>query len=678
MKSALKELNKLTQLFVAVVVVMAGTQTAFAQPVVLDSINSVSTNCGSSTGVITIFSSFGVGPVSYSVNGGASFQTTNTFTNLSSGQYQVVVQDSAGFSANTTIIIAGAASLITTVNSTDPLCNGQLNGQIDIVATGVAPVLYSIDGGLSYLSTSVFTGLSAGNYTVVALDGDFCTDTSLVVLTEPGALSATSLITNASCPAADGSVTVNATGGIAPVQYSIDNGVTFQFGNVFTGLASGQYSILISDANGCSYSSPVVVNSAPGTGPSLLTLNHINPLCNGSANGSISALAIGVQPIEYSIDNGITFSGSGVFTGLTPGTYGLIAQDANGCVVGGVVNISEPAVLVSVVTVLNETCVGNDGIISINTQGGTSPYQYSFNGGSTFGSNNQLTSIAGGTYNMEVFDANGCSEVQQVVLTSGGGPTIVSSIASNASCPGIPDGGFVVDAISQSSSIIYSIDGGVVWGPSGAFTALVPGNYTVLVEDANGCQTSVTAIINGPVTPFADFTVSATNGITPLTVDFLNNSVGATSFEWQFGNGDLSTDTNPTYIYTNGGAYTVILLATDGVCTDSATIVITAISENGITVPNIFTPNGDGVNDFFYANPVGIISLRGVIYNRYGAIVYMWDGPEGGWDGHTAPAGVPCSDGVYYYVIDAVDRDGNQISQKGTVQLVRTANKREN
>lgn len=663
-------------------VLVAGVIFSFsviAQPLVISGVSPAVPSCGANDGGIVVQISGNFGQVTYSIDNGVNFQASATFSGLSAGLYQVVALDSAGFSDTLVYVLAGDGNFIGSVNAVDPLCNGASNGELSVTLTGgSAPFLYSFDGGGVYGSSATATGLPTGIYNVVVQDASYCFDTASVVLTEPAVVSFTHSVINASCPANDGSITIAASGGSGALQYSINGGTSFQAGNAFTGLAVGVYTIVVQDANGCTSTSDVILGSAPGFGPDIIMLNHINPLCNGSANGSITVIAMGATPLTYSIDGGSTFTGSNVFTSLTPGSYPVIAADGNGCLSGSLVVITEPGVLQSVITAFNETCVGGDGSVNLFTSGGTSPYQYSFDGGVSFSSSSSLLNQSGGSFNIVVTDNNGCTENATVTLTSGSGPTIQGISVVNASCPGVNDGSIDISAISQSGSIAYSIDGGLVMHPIGSFSNLTTGTYDVYLVDANGCSTSQTVIISGPVTPFADFTADVNSGFIPFTVNFTNNSIGATGNDWSFGvTGATANTTDASYTYTTGGTYVVMLVVTDGVCNDTATVTIEVDGEPGITIPNIFTPNNDGVNDFFFAQPVGITQLSGVIYNRYGEIVYLWEGPEGGWDGRTIPAGVPCSDGVYFYLITATDLNGAQIEEKGTVHLLRTTNPRQ-
>lgn len=648
-----------------------------AQPLSIDSVSVAHGSCGTPDGGLQVFVSNGLGPVLFSIDAGITTQSSGLFQSLLPGEYNVWASDSAGFTDTLTVILYGDAVLITAQAQVDPLCHGDNTGQIDVAAGGgTPPYLFSVDSGNMLVNNNVFGGLSAGSYQMVVQDAAFCRDSAIITLNDPLPLILSSASSDANCPASDGTITLSAAGGTGTAQFSIDGGLSFQGGGNFSSLASGLYACQVIDANGCVDSASVFVNSA--VSPNIITFNYINPLCNGLNNGSITIIAQGATPLTYSIDGGASFSGSIAFTGLFPGSYDVLAQDGNGCLAGGQVVITEPDLLQSDMLLFNETCLGGDGSIALTTNGGVPPYTYSFDGGATSGASSSVSNIAGGTYDIVVTDNNGCTEALQAALLSGAGPTIVNLSVEAPSCPGASNGAIIIDAVSQAGSISYSVDGGLTTMPSGTFTGLPGGTYFILLEDANGCITSQTVTLSSPVTPFADFSTDVTYGFVPLAVNFTNNSVGAVSYTWSFGPaGASSTQQDPLYTYNSAGTYTVLLIAADGICSDSAFATIQVEGEPGLMVPNIFTPNNDGVNDFFYAQPKGIRTLEGTIYNRYGEIVYHWEGPEGGWDGRTIPAGIPCSDGVYFYVITAIDVNGETIEEKGTVQLVRTGNTRE-
>ncbi|MBK7855798.1 MAG: SprB repeat-containing protein [Bacteroidetes bacterium] len=147
---------------------------------------------------------------------------------------------------------------------------------------------------------------------------------------------------NVDCNGANnGSITVNAKGGTAPLQYSIDNGATYQTGNAFNNLAPANYNIVVQDANSCTATS--AVNITEPTVVAITGTPSVNVDCNGANNGSITVNANGgTAPLQYSIDNGATYQAGNAFNNLAPANYSIVVQDANGCTATSVVNITEP------------------------------------------------------------------------------------------------------------------------------------------------------------------------------------------------------------------------------------------------------------------------------------------------------------------------------------------------
>ena len=198
------------------------------------------------------------------------------------------------------------------------------------------------------------------------------------------------------------------------------------------------------------------------------------------------------------------------------------------------------------------------------------------------------------------------------------------------------------------------------------------GTFTIYANEAGGCDSpmdSVQIIVGGVQ---AVINATPTNGSTPLNVFFGNGSTtgAGISYVWDFGNGNTDTIFEPSQIYDQTGTYTVTLIVTDGICSDTATITITAIGESVIIIPNVFTPNGDGSNDMFMVDGENLAEVEGVIYNRWGQKLYEWNSVTGGWDGRTL-SGEEVPDGTYFYIITAKGDDGKEYFKKGTVSLIR-------
>lgn len=558
------------------------------------------------------------------------------------------------------------------VNVNDASCNGVCDGSVDVSVTGgVGALSYQwVDsfGANQGVNNDTVNNLCPDSYTITVVDGNNCSIDTTIIVGEPAAVTTSISRTNTTCSGNTGELNVTGGGGCGgPYQYSI-NGGAFQSSGLFSGLTVGFYTVVTQDACGCVDTTESYITATDG--PLVASLNFIEPLCNGSDNGTITVFAFGTNPIQYSIDGGLNFTSNSAFTNLAPGTYQVVIEDGSGCQSLGLVEMSEPDLIVPSASVLNETCVLNDGEIAITQTGGVAPFQYSIDNGTTFQSSNTFSSLIGGTYNYVVLDDNACSANGTVTLTTGQGPTIQDSVILQPTCSNLCNGSIQLSIAGNNTPFTYSINGNS--NADTSFTNLCAGVQTIVVSDANNCQTTFATTLSAPVAPTAQFSMSDSIGIAPLVVDFTNSSSNASSYTWLFGD-STSSDTamNTSYSYADSGVYIVTLVAVNSGCVDSAFATITITGEPGITMPNVFTPNGDGVNDVFRPIAIGVESMEMTIYNRWGEIVTSVWGDRSYWDGRSFPAGEVCPEGTYFYILKAVGIDGKNYEETGVLQLFR-------
>jgi len=198
--------------------------------------------------------------------------------------------------------------------------------------------------------------------------------------------------------------------------------------------------------------------------------------------------------------------------------------------------------------------------------------------------------------------------------------------------------------------------------------------YTITITSKGGACLSIKPytidVTVNKVT--AAFTAKPTTGEVPLDVAFMNASSGKNyTFLWDFGSGKTTTDLNPKYTYEEIGFYNACLTVTDNDnCFDKVCTKIEVYITSSFVIPNVFTPNGDGVNDVFTIKGRGIESLHGEIYNRWGQKEYEWDTTNGGWDGHSA-SGNSCTEGTYYYILKIKGMDAKNFLEKGSLTLLK-------
>ena len=464
---------------------------------VISNITSVHPTCnGYNDGSISITASGNALPLTYSIDGGTTFQSSGSFSGLAGNTYNIVVLDANSCQITASVTLTDPPAITYTTTSVHPYCNGDLNGSISLIASGgTGSLQYSIDGGTTFQSSGAFINLSAGTYSIVIEDANGCQSTGSVTLNDPPALSYTSSVINETCGNANGSITLTGTGGNGSLQYSIDGGVNFQSSGTFTGLTGFTYNIIIQDANGCQATGSETVNSEDS--PVITSINTTDPLCYGG-NGSIVIITSGgTGMLQYSIDGGNNFGASASFN--TPsGNYSIVVEDANGCQVVGNTVLNDPQIISFTTTSTGENCGAMDATITINGSGGTGSLIYSINGGTNFQTTGSFTGLSSGSYNIVVQDDNGCQVTGTEIISSIGGSTISNIASTDPSCYGDNDGIISITASGINTPLQYSVDGGTTFQTSGTFSSISSGNYIIVVEDAIGCQTFDSIVVNDP------------------------------------------------------------------------------------------------------------------------------------------------------------------------------------
>ena len=247
-------------------------------------------------------------------------------------------------------------------------------------------------------------------------------------------------------------------------------------------------------------------------------------------------------------------------------------------------------------------------------------------------------------------------------------PSLVLTSSSNSICPneiatltvtgGVP--------LTTGSPVVYS------WSNSSSTNSIVTtSGGVVTVSNTNVCGTTSQTINVVVVNVNANISATPTGGVKPLLVNFTNNSTGANSYVWDFGNGNsATTQLAPPQTYSVAGSYTIYLTATNGLCSDMDFVVINVLNEEPmIIVPNVFTPNDDHSNDIFKVKGFNIIDFNCVIFDRWGLQMYSWNDINEGWNGLIDGKSVP--DGTYFYLINAKDINQKDIKMQGFFQLIK-------
>ena len=520
-----------------------------------------------SNGTVTVTPTSGSTPYQYSIDGGTTFQASNTFSGLTPGAYTVTIKDASGCTGTVNITVAAGAGVSATATSTPTACPGVNNGSVTVTATaGTAPYQYSIDG-TTFQTSNVFTNVGAGAQTITVKDANGCSKVVNVTVAAGTTITSTATQTPAACAAAsNGTVTVTPTSGSTPYQYSVDGGTTFQASNTFSGLTPGAYTVTIKDASGCT--GTVNITVAAGAGVSA-TATSTPTACPGVNNGSVTVTATaGTAPYQYSID-GTTFQASNVFTNVGAGAQTITVKDANGC--SKVVNVTVAAgtTITSTATQTASSCpVAADGSLTVTPTSGTSPYQYSIDGGTTFQASNTFANILSGPYTVTIKDASGCTGTVSITVTAGVGITGTAT-STPSTCAVAPNASITATATSGVAPYTYSIDG-TNFQASNTFNNILSGSYTVTFKDNLGCTGTTTVTVStgtgltGTGTSVATSCPTVNNGSITITP-----STGNAPYTYSLDGG--ASQSGATFTNISSGSHTVIFTDALG-CTGQVTI----------------------------------------------------------------------------------------------------------
>ena len=541
-------------------------------PIVFNSSSTTNASCGNSDGSILVAAT-GVGAMQYQLNTG-SFQSTGLFSSISAGAYTITAKD-ADNCTNTTLIVVNdlGGPAISSVTGGNASCYGANNGNITVNATGGSgTLLYSINGGQTYVTGNSFTSLTAGTYAVIVKDANSCTDVGSFTINQPNALNVNAVSTPATCyNSYSGQINVTGSmGGTGLHNYSL-NGINYQSGTGFTSLPAGNYTVFARDVANCIGITTLAVTQ-PAPVSAIVTLTAAS--CNGVATGILTAAGTGgTGNLMYSVNGGINYQPTGTFSELLAGVYTVVVKDANNCVYTTTAMVSQPPAITTTVSTTNSTCGNTNGGLLIAASGGAGNFQYTING-STFNSTGVFSPLASGTYYVETHDGTGCTKITMATVMDSNGPSILNESHTNVSCNGGNNGSLnITNVTGGSGTLMYSING-LFWQTSPVFSNLAAGSYIVIVKDANGCTGTTNIILTQP-NPFV---------INPVVKNETCNGAGAGSATISAAggagvlaysiNGGLFMQSTNVFNNLHAGTYNVVVKDAAN-CVGYSTIVVT-------------------------------------------------------------------------------------------------------
>lgn len=516
--------------------------------------------------------------------------------------------------------------------------------------------------------TGVYTGnnptpvspTGTTSYVVMMTDSvNTCYDTITLTISYPQI--DTVLENNPTCGSSNGSLDASSSGGAGGYTYSIDNGLTFQNNGLFSGLGINNYTVILVDQNNCSDTAQAALIGVDSVHIDNMVVTTTT--C-GLDNGIIDLTVSGGTPAyQFSLDGGNTFSANPIFNNLVPGTYQVYVEDVNGCFDSTNTTIypsTNPALGQTTSTL--EFCSLQDGSISTSATLGVGPYVFVLHQGTTLVGNSplgQFNNLNSGSYWVTVIDQIGCADSTQIVVDSI--PAPISPMTDTVLCNlDLQVFGVLSYTGSNWSANSPNVNFSNPNGQNPLITADTAGIYLINLQDTvcNFNETFSLTFVADPYTSILDTTLCIGETATLAAVQQPQN----VSYAWSTG------ATSPTIQVTEPGNYLISATNMCGTSTDTATIDFYFCD---IEFPNVFTPNGDGNNDYFQMLFYGGLStFECTIVNRWGNTIREFNNPAFQWDG-TDEKGDSMEEGVYFYIARTITNAGDEIEKHGLVHLVR-------
>lgn len=569
--------------------------------------------------------------------------------------YTVVVTNPGGCADTATVNLGVLPKPVATALGDTLICPGD---SVGLQASGGSSFLWSPSTGLSdpNIASPLASPTGPTSYVVTVTAANGCTDEDTVDID----VSAVQADAGPDIDLCIGDSTLLAgAGGGTYAWFPPTNLSSVQIASPIADPSSDiTYYLTVTDVYGCQHtdSVEVLVHPLPN-----IVAGPDDQICD---NDSIQLNASGGNTYAWTPSNLLTNANTAnpVASPTTPTTFVVIGTDQFGC-------RNRDSTFIDVIpaptaVALGDATICQDSSTQLYASGGIS---YSWSPGAPLSdpnSQNPIATLVQTTqFVVTVFAANGCNDRDTVLVEVT--PTPVLDIS-----------GRDIICLDQNTGLIASGAESYVWNTGETTAAIsVSPNATTwysVVGYVEGCPSPPDSFLLtvDDALPLAQFEASPDSGWIPLTTTFFNQSQGASSFQWDLGDGTTTTVPSPQHTYTDTGRFEIQLIAyNENNCPDTAYQRVIVGADFSIYVPNAFTPNGDGHNDYFETPWFGVREYHILIFDRWGMLIYESFDPDFNWYGIFK--GKDVQEGVYTYVIEARGYIGESVKKAGTVTLYR-------
>ncbi len=536
---------------------------------------------GSCDGAVVAVATGGQQPYGYTWSPApASGQGTPSVSGLCAGAYDLTIFDAAFCDTTLSVVVPGPSPVDAQATVQNASCAGVCDGSIALSATGgTGTYTYTwspAPGGGQ--GTANATGLCAGSWSVTVADANGCDTLLTFTITEPLPLANTVSVVPSQCQQCVGEITMNTTGGTGTITYTWGAPINLiTVDPVQPGLCAGLYTVLIQDASGCSLAATVPVTDSNGE---VLTMTDGSTSCPNTCDGAVAVsfnCGVPTCSVQWTDMNAVIQpSVADTLSGLCAGDYYVLVTNGDGCVSIDTATVISPVPVTAGISSTPVSCSGLcDGTATIGLSGGQPPFTITWSPAPGGGQGTpQATGLCPGVYDITVQDAGGCDTTYSVLIL-GPAPLQPNATVTPITCAGQCDAGIGLAPTGGSGAYSYT------WSPvppngqgTASATGLCAGTWSVVLADANGCDTALTFVINAPQALAAAMSSNASqcqlcNGTADVTV---TGGTAPYQIDWTDANGAV-VGTGPSLINLCAGLYTATVTDSTG-CSVQATAVI--------------------------------------------------------------------------------------------------------